>query len=113
MILTSYFANYRKFPKGIHAVSIARFPPKGSIYPRYDDLIPSLELLNGYKNGTISENQYVEKYNEQLSKLNPNKVGKELDGTILLCYEKSGKFCHRNLVSDWLKKSDIEIKELD
>ena len=31
---------------------------------------------------------------------------------VLLCYEKSGDFCHRHLVADWLnKKLDLNIQE--
>ena len=31
---------------------------------------------------------------------------------VLVCYEKSGDFCHRYLVADWLSKNlGIEVKE--
>ena len=30
----------------------------------------------------------------------------------LMCYEKSGSFCHRTIVAEWLRNNGIEIKEL-
>ena len=34
------------------------------------------------------------------------------DDCVLLCYEKSGDFCHRHLVANWLSDNlGIEVKE--
>jgi uncharacterized protein (DUF488 family) len=30
---------------------------------------------------------------------------------VLLCYETIGKYCHRHLVSDWLRRHGIECRE--
>lgn len=50
MILTSYFANHRKFPKDRKTVSISRFSPKWFEPDEKDlDLAPSKELLLDYK----------------------------------------------------------------
>lgn len=39
---------------------------------------------------------------------------KELDGSVLLCWEKSGAFCHRRLVAEWLEDAVGEkVQELD
>ena len=53
-------------------------------------------------------------YDEILNMLNPRKVFDEIgENSILLCYEKSGKFCHRRLVADWIEKElGIEVPEL-
>ena len=40
-----------------------------------------------------------------LSNLDPNKVYNDLDKSVLLCYEKSYEFCHRNIVAAWLEKN--------
>lgn len=47
---------------------------------------------------------YVEEYwCEVLSKLDSDEVYKELDGSILLCYEKNTEFCHRHIVAAWFE----------
>jgi uncharacterized protein (DUF488 family) len=39
-------------------------------------------------------------------------VAQALEGKVLLCYEKSGDFCHRHLVAEWLRRYGYEVKEL-
>ena len=61
------------------------------------------------------DNDYYIKHfiEEVLDKLDPEQVLKELEGfsgvsednIILLCYEKTGTFCHRHLVADWLNQN--------
>ena len=54
----------------------------------------------------------IEYWNQVLSKLNPEEVYKELDGSILLCYEPNGQFCHRHLVAAWLEITlGVEVPE--
>jgi len=57
-----------------------------------------------------------------LSKLDPVSVVEELktksqgQPVVLLCYEKSGSFCHRHLVAEWLNKylaGDEKVVEFD
>lgn len=31
----------------------------------------------------------------------------------LVCYEKSGDFCHRHIVADWLNQAGYDVKELE
>lgn len=113
MILTSYFAKYRAFPADKEPVCIARWAPKATHYPVLMHLAPSLELLKSYKQSLINEQQYTEQFNEQLSRLDPKQVGEELEGKILLCYEKTGSFCHRHLVAEWLRNAGFIVKELE
>ncbi len=111
---TSYFAKY----KGNNGISIALSTPKWFSGRQYKELNPSWNLLKGYKNDTISQEEYVQVYNEQLSKLDPKQVYQDLhywvdEEPVLLCYEKSGQFCHRHLVAKWLEENlNIEIKEI-
>lgn len=54
--------------------------------------------------GMISEEEnnkyYVEHYYEQvLLKLDPEEIYRELDNSILLCYEENTEFCHRHIVA--------------
>jgi uncharacterized protein (DUF488 family) len=77
-------------------------------------LEPPWELLSGYKDGTISIDEYIEVYKKQvLDKLDPRQVYEELgENAVLLCWEKSSDFCHRHLVAQWFKENlNIEVEE--
>lgn len=114
---TSYFSSTAlKFSKS-KLISIARKPPswfalKHSIYY---PLCPTWDLIMNYKSGKISSEQYTRIYYEQiLNKLDAAKVYQELgDDSILICYEKSGEFCHRHIVGNWLMSNlGIIVNEL-
>ena len=52
-----------------------------------------------------------------LGRLDPKEVEDHLyfmsDGMdiALVCYEKTGDFCHRHLVAEWLRAADIPVEE--
>lgn len=108
---TSYFAKY----KGINAVSIALSTPNWYQNCKiYKKLAPSWELLKKYKQDK-DEEYYTECYYEEvLNKLDPQQVYTELgEDAVLLCWEKSGDFCHRHIVADWLEERlGIEVDEI-
>jgi hypothetical protein len=111
MIKTSYFAKSGKDP---NAVCIAAFAPSwfsGTHYPR---LSPPWKIVVKYKQGQINEDEYEELYNHLvLSSLNVGRVARELDGAVLLCYEKPDDFCHRHIVARWLSSAiGYEIEEI-
>jgi len=108
---TSYFA---KSAKNENAVSIALKSPDWFTGRQYKKLAPNYWLLKKYKEDG-DEEFYIKHYQKEiLDQLNPKQVYEELgENAILLCWEKSGKFCHRHLVAKWLsEKLNIEIKEL-
>ena len=109
-IYTSYFGNYRNFSKEALVLGITRYPPKGVL--NLQDCAPSEILLKKYKNKEIDEFTFSVYYKEELKNKfgRPEKLlnifekighGKDL---ILCCYEKTGDFCHRQVLRDWLKK---------
>lgn len=106
---TSYFAKY----KGTSGCSIAMYPIKGFTGIKYPDLYPSWYYIMDYKK-TGNEEAYIkEYYKEVLNKLNPQKVYNELKDYTLLCYEKSGDFCHRRVVANWIETElGIEVPEI-
>lgn len=58
--------------------------------------------------GLVSEEEnhkfYVQEYwNQVLVKLDPEEVYRELDNSILLCYEPNTEFCHRHIVAAWFE----------
>jgi hypothetical protein len=117
MIYTSYFSS-KKYNKE-DGISISRYVAfwEGKSYPL---LYPSAGLLKWWKS-LPKESQYDIYYREQyergyyqetLSLLNPDIIAAELEGKVLLCYEKSEDFCHRHLVAKWLRCYGYEVKEL-
>jgi len=130
---TSYFAKY----KGENGVSIAgktpdwykgreykKLAPKFHFFKDYKKCIKYIDELLQEKRITIpeaiemkrktEENYTIHYYSEVLNVLDPHQVYGELgENAVLLCWEKSGEFCHRRLVAEWLKKElGIEVKEL-
>ena len=86
------------------------------------ELSPTKELLNGFKYGNISEEEFTTKFDNYLSNISPSNIVGQLDAIsmlqggkdiVLVCYEKTGDFCHRHIISDWLTtNTDYNIEEL-
>jgi len=94
-------------------VSIALKTPLGFKGTIYTKLAPTYDLLNKWKNKKINEKEYTEEYLQILNKLDPHKIYQQLgEDAILLCYEKSGDFCHRYIVANWFKKYGYDVEEL-
>ncbi len=111
---TSYFAKY----KNADGISIAIKSAPGFVGASYPDLFPKWSFLSQYfKDG--DEVAYTKAYyGEVLNNLDPFKVWSDLKDKTLLCWEKSGSFCHRRIVAEWLEKNliatypDIHINEV-
>lgn len=113
-IFTSNFASTRKFRrKDVFFVSISLFSPSFFCGESLAFFAPEKELLREYKAGRLSNDDYIRKYtSETLDRLDPQIVDEALaklvkahEGHIpvLLCYEKTEDFCHRHLVSAFLR----------
>lgn len=108
-MLTSYFSNPALKTETRPLVAISRGVPKWFKGVVYRPLAPSWELVK------ISDSvKYTNEYHRQvLARLNPRKVVADLEGAIMLCYEKPGDFCHRRLVADWIEKeTGLVVPEL-
>ena len=132
MIYTSYFWNLKKL-QGIAPnmvfVSIAGKTPtwfeEDKIGFKYQKLMPRYgwrsqwhEMFKENYESEESIKWYTRAYRETvLSKLNPHEVKCELydiasrRNVCLLCYETPEKFCHRHLVSKWLRDANIMAGE--
>jgi uncharacterized protein YeaO (DUF488 family) len=108
---TSYFGKSGQHP---NAVSIAAITPSWFRKRIYKKFAPPWNLVKRYKDGQVTEEQYKRTYQKEiLSKLDPKQVAEELgQEAILLCYEKSGQFCHRHLVADWFQRAGIKVEEI-
>ena len=67
------------------------------------------------------ERDFTETYTAQLEQIGPEvivgrlrRISEEAGGAalVLLCYEPDGEFCHRHLLSAWLRERGVEIREL-
>lgn len=80
---------------------------RGNCYPA---LAPKREFWSVWHSniGKIPEEDntryYIQEYwNQVLSKLDPEKVFRDLDDSVLLCYEPNTDFCHRHIVAAWFE----------
>lgn len=101
---TSYFANR----SAKNPVAISRKKPPWFEGGHYPLLSPSKKLLEDYKYGGLSEEQYVTRFMTQLEKLDPRTVWDDLvskygENATLMCYEGKNKFCHRHIVAIWFQ----------
>lgn len=119
MLYTGYFARTKSYIKeGIHPVSIAGKTPDFFTYNKWSIFAPRKPLFDAWKSGEISNEEYVSLYKEYLSDtITPVKAEKlkevisEKD-IVMCCYEKSGDFCHRHALAEWLfDMLGIEVKE--
>ena len=119
MICTSSHNNWQSDKFKTYAISGNRGKDVNYHGYGYPKLAPKLSFWKIWHDniGKISEEEnnkyYVEEYwNQVLSKLDPEQVYKELDNSILLCYETNTEFCHRHIVAAWFELLlGVEIPE--
>lgn len=119
-LYTSYFAKVKQLKEMGYdnLVCVAGYAPKFYFdTPKarfYPDLAPKREWWKEWQkkfkdnpNSPESQAWYEKKYQETvLDKLDPQTVLKELgDKAVMLCYEKPGDFCHRQLIAWWLSEN--------
>ena len=125
-IYTTYFAKLKKLPSDIVPVPISNSIPgvdrENTTYSslsanKFPKLVPPWYVVKAYKENGDKE-QYIRDYQRLvLDHLNPHDVIKYLKNIVgyndvaLVCYEKSGDFCHRHLVADWLRKAGYDVEE--
>jgi hypothetical protein len=102
MIYTASF--FRKDHWHGTPISISLYAPKWYQGDQLLILAPSKKLLNDWKRG-MSEDNYTERFRNELMLISKWSLVRNwldnLNPTIdltLLCYEKPGEFCHRNLI---------------
>lgn len=130
MIFTSYFGKLKKMPENVIPIAICARVPDWYKGLRYPLLAPNYNALMKYKDDH-NEADYIECYNNStLKALNPlwvlgglrtllpysedtqTPIWENPDFHVaLICYEKSGEFCHRHLVAEWFRTFGVECKE--
>jgi uncharacterized protein YeaO (DUF488 family) len=76
---------------------------------------PTWDIVMGLKNGKITQEQYEEEYHRLMVKSyneNREEWNKLLsrDRVVLVCFCRSGDFCHRYLLAKYLVKLGAEYK---
>src|SRR4030043_2269486 len=100
---TSYYSKSAKNP---NAVSIAGKAPLWYNGREYKKLAPKFWFYKKYKEDGDEVFYTVQYYEEVLNKLDPKTVFMDLgENAVILCWEASGKFCHRHIVAEWLIKN--------
>lgn len=130
MIFTSYFAMIRNFPSNIIPIGISRWKPKWYEGINEKCVAPSAELLSCYKGKKLDEDDYTQRYLEELSHIDIDAFIQKLirytgdceDGlpvsnsttnhVALLCYEKPSDFCHRHILAEEIKAHGYPCMEL-
>ena len=132
MIYTTYFAQLKKLPDNIIPISICGKVPGWYIGLQYKKLAPKYDFFMKWKE-TGDNKYYIDCFREQvLNKLYVYQVLGDLINKLpyivnhstphitspsskfhiaLVCYETPEKFCHRHLVSEWLKQNGIPCYE--
>lgn len=88
----------------------------GVDYIHIPDLAPTKSILDPYKKGTMSWEEYEDRFMSLMAKRNIEKIDKNIfENGCLLCSEHKPHHCHRRLVVEYLNKSwdtRFEIKHL-
>ncbi len=112
-IYTSYFAKLKNIDiTKYKPYAISRYLPKGINVNQIIELAPTSHLLKKWKDNKIDWEEYSEEYCWGLESINLEKVFESIpNNSILLCYEKNYKQCHRDLLSQYINNmEDINIK---
>ena len=119
MYYTSYFGNMNKIDRTKYVLASISFQKPDFCDENVLDcsfLGPWKDLLDDYKNGTISEKEYADQYLDNLKRLWPGLSNWFLINApkdiVFLCYEKPSEFCHRHLLAQFLEEQGFECKEL-
>ncbi len=119
-IFTTYLSNIKNLDLSkYYPVFVARHWPRGKpLFASMPDLAPTSELLSLYKQDKINIEEYIKIYNTQLEELDVIDIVTRLHKyncdryVVLVCYEPPNKFCHRHLISAWLRKHEYISHEL-
>ena len=121
MFYTSYYAKIKALPDNAIPVSIAGKAPNGFNGIQYKKLAPKYSFFSVWKE-THDNNYYIEHFiSEVLDVLDVKQVVADLESfkknkdsiIVLVCYEKSGDFCHRHLVANWLNENGYKCEEYE
>lgn len=119
MIYTGYYAKLKEYENaGLQPLSIAGRAPSFYKGPQYKSFAPEYKMFMDWKKGKIDNMEYTSIFTKHLNTLDKEAVRRTLNSfdkdVILLCYEKTGDFCHRHIVADWIENNlNMRVDEYD
>lgn len=81
--------------------------------------MPRYWFFQKWKNKEIDNDEYAKMFKKEvLDKINKKGIKDFLESfqedVFLLCYEKSGDFCHRHIVANWIRHElGLEVQEYE
>lgn len=118
MLYTASFKNINL--NGKNNISIVKDGGKklGYEIETYNPLVPKMKfkkvLTYNIDDNISKQEEYIKKYYfENLKRLDPKSVYNLLDNKVILSYENSGKFSHRQIVASWFEMFlDVDVLEI-
>lgn len=114
ILYTSYISKISKLDaQGILPVAIVNYLPRNLHVMNLSYLSPPAQTLAKYKKIKDSK-VFTMEYAKYLNTLNINEVLNHIESIMtnhdnktiaLVCYEKSGDFCHRHILAEWIEQS--------
>jgi uncharacterized protein YeaO (DUF488 family) len=125
-VYTSRYSNQAIAASDLVPVGITAFPPRFplafQVAAHLRELAPSPGMLSQVRAGTITEEEFRERYLARLDALGAGRVREMLTtaqgdtpGIVLLCFENvhAGERCHRRYLGNWLQtKLGLVVEEL-
>ena len=118
MIRTSYYSKAANI-SGFVKIGISRTSPY--LVPTIEELYPTWDIINEYKNSG-DEERFIRRYKSEIlsntsidavmSKIRRICAQQHSYNVLLLCYEGKGKFCHRQVVAEWLRSAGYSVEEI-
>ena len=88
----------------------------GIEYVHLPEIAPTKDILNPYKKGSMTWEEYEDRFTDLMVKRNIERIDKTIiKDSCLLCSEHKPHQCHRRLVIDYLNKSwdeNFKVKHL-
>ena len=104
-----YTAQYRYSGPGRLDITVKGQDPRGKL------LAPTWDMVMGYKNGTLNEEQYTQMYFELMQirfSQNPQlwmEIADSTEDIVLVCFCPAGVFCHRHLAAQILHSLGAQL----
>lgn len=102
MIYTSYFSNPLIWQSRLQKIAISLKVPYNCHCEHYILLAPTKGILTLAREKKFEE--YRKRYYEEiLSRMDVKRTYRYLNNSIILCWERPERFCHRHIVAEWLQ----------
>lgn len=121
-LYTSYYSKVASMDTSEYVlIQISVSKPKWFGKPTYScsDLYPDWGLVDSYKKGYITEEEYLERYTAGRSERMRLDILESIKHicrierktkAVLLCWEGKGKFCHRYSAGEWIQPGCKELE---